>query len=607
MFKPQLIIRDLTGGINSKQRANKILDNQLASISGYDFDANTLRSTKGYTKIGTEADKSDTGKTLYKHEILTGQDVLIKTIGTTIKFYDEVDDAWYPISDATLVADAKWAFASFNGYLYGGNSLNAWIFWNGGARSYIASDILIGATTIDVETGHGARFAASGDIMIQGEKISYTGVSGDQLTGVTGVLTNHSSGSTIIQKLNTTSYTGLEKIADGKNTLTYYRGRNYYISAVNPRKILFSKLADATNPETDIVNFTTAGSGSGDAGYEFAPDEVVALKQYIAGSSSAILVAFCKNGVAYSFSVTDGTSTTVSVLSPIRTMGVYPISPNMISVLENDLAFVDQYGIVRTLTYGDTNNPISTQSISTAIEPSLEATYWDNGCMWNWNRKLFVSGASTEAGANDIHYYFDTNYSAWGSYNHWDVVDFAEYNGWIYGLSQVTGDVFKLYDTYAVYVDDVNENYESEYYREAVTKEYDFGDPLVYKKNLKMRVSGFITSECEQYLDVFYDGTKVATFLIDGDNGNITGNVPNVAVGTVVFGQVVFGGGLPSGSVRKEFWTQLQFNDLINFLKLQFRLRLTGKNVDCEISELACWVESESEECWLSNRIITQS
>lgn len=607
MFQQKLTIRDLTGGINSKQRADKILDNQLVSISGYDFDANTLRSTKGYTKFGTEADVSLTGKTLYKHEILTGTDVLIKTIGTKIKFYDTVDDSWYVLTDATFTTGLRWAFTSFNGYLYGNNGTDNWIFWNGGARSTLVSQITAGATTIDLATGHGARFAASGDIIIQNEKISYTGVTGDQLTGVTGVLTTHVAGSTVIQKLDSTTYSGLEKIAEGKNTLTYYKGRNYYISAVNPRKILYSKLADATNPETDIVNFTASGSGAGDAGYEFAPDEIVAIKQYIAGSSSALLVAFCKNGIAYSFTVTDGSSTTTSVLQPIRTMGVYPINADMISILENDLAFVDQYGHVRSLTYGDTNNPISTQSISVSIEPSLETTYWSNGAMTNFNRKLLVSGASTDGGANDIHYYFDTNYSAWGSYNHWDVVDFAEYNGWLYGLSQVTGDVFKLYDGYSVYVNDSDENYEAEYYREAVTKEYDFGEPLTYKQLLKCRVSGFITSDCEQYIDLYMDGTKIATFIIDGDNGEILGNVPNVAVGTIVFGQGVFGGGIPEGTTRKEFFAQLQLNNLKPFLKLQFKLRLTGKNVDCELSEVACFVKKESDEFWYQNRIIIQS
>jgi hypothetical protein len=205
MFQQKLTIRDLTGGVNSKQRADKILDNQLVSISGYDFDANTLRSTKGYTKLGTEVDVSIIGKTLYKHEILTGTDVLIKTIGTYVKFYDEVDEQWYKITDATFTANLRWAFTSFNGYLYGNNGTDSWIFWNGGARSTLASQILAGATTIDLATGHGARFSATGDIMIQDEKISYTGVTGDQLTGVTGVLTNHDAGSTVIQKLNSSS------------------------------------------------------------------------------------------------------------------------------------------------------------------------------------------------------------------------------------------------------------------------------------------------------------------------------------------------------------------------------------------------------------------
>jgi len=54
-YKPDYTIDDLTGGIRTKVRADKIKDNQLVSILGFDFEANTLRRARGYTKLGTES------------------------------------------------------------------------------------------------------------------------------------------------------------------------------------------------------------------------------------------------------------------------------------------------------------------------------------------------------------------------------------------------------------------------------------------------------------------------------------------------------------------------------------------------------------------------
>lgn len=604
MFKDVLLITELTGGVNSKQRPSKIQDNQLVSITGFDFDANSLRRAKGFTKLGAESDYSLTGRRLYKHEILSGIDVLIKAIGTSLKYYDETDDAWYKMSTATFTNNKKWSFASFNGYLYGGNETDGWIYWNGSARSSLAADILAGATTIDVQTGEGARLPASGTILIQDDEITYSGVTGDQLTGVSGVVSNHPSGSTVILAIDTSTLSGLEKIKEGKNNLAFHQNRLYYISASNPRKLLHSALADNTNPEQDLYDFTVSG-GSGDAGYGFAPDELVGLKQYINGNSSAILAAFCKNGNVYAFSVTDGASTTTNVFVPVRTMNSYPINSDMIAIVENDLAMVDQFGHCRTLGYGDVNTPLKVETISLLIEPSLEATYWSDGCIWYNNRKLWLGGKTTSNGVNDIFYYHDGNYNSWGAYAHWDAVDFAEYNGEMYALSENTGDVFKLHDGYSVYINDADENYEGEYTSEAVSKEYNFERPHTYKQALKLRLDGFITPNAPVYLDLIMDGNVVDTFLISGNNTSILGSEPNVSVGTVVFGSGVFGGTLPGGDVRKEFIAEIAFVNVTNFLKLQFRLRMSGKNIDFELTNMSVWAKELGKEFWLKEKIIT--
>jgi len=599
-FKEQLIITDLTGGINSKQRSNKIADNEMVSIIGFDFDANTLRRAKGYTKKGTESSSDLTGKTLYTHQRSSGEDILVKTIGTFVKFYDSVDDAWYKTTLTTFTAGLRWSFSSAYGFMYGNNGTDNWIYWNANAKSTLNGAVTAGATTIDLVDA--SAFPASGTGMCQDDQFAWTGKSTNQLTGVTGVDSNHASGSIAILQLDGSTYSSL----DQAKQVRFHKNRTYMIDTDNNTIMRFSKLADNANPETDIINFTVAGSGVGDAGFNYAPDEMVSMIEFVSGSDALLLVT-CKNGTVYSFVVTDASSTTTSVFTPVRTMNSYPLNVQSLIVAENDLAFIDQYNHIRTLRYGDVSTPLQVKTISDKIRPSLEATDFDNSAMAYHNRKLYAGGATIENGTNDIYFYHDADYTAWGAYGHWDVTDFAEYNSELYGLSIVSGDVWKLQDGYSVYISDDTENNEGDYYSEAVTKAFNWGLPFTYKEQLKIRMSGFITSNTPAFLDVYLDGGLFTSFEISGNNTDILGAVPNVAVGTVVFGIGVFGGTAPGGSVRREFVAQLQFNAVKQFLKAQFRLRMEGKNIDFEMNDMAVFAKEEGKENWIKAQIITPS
>jgi len=594
-FKEDLQISDLTGGLNTKQRPNKIAANQAKSIISMDFEANSMRRAKGFEIFGTESDDTLTGKTLYTHSILAGQDVLVKTIGTKIKYYDDVDDAWYLITDSTFTSDLRWSFASFNGYLYGNNSIDNWVFWNGSARSTLNGNILAGAVTIDLQVGHGARFPASGTILIQDDVITYGGKAGDQLTGVAGVSVNHSSGSTVILKLDSTTYSGLEQA----NQIAFYRNRLYMIDTDTPTMVRHSKLADNSNPETDLVNFTI-GSTTGDAGFGFAPREIISLKEIITGNSTSVLAAFCKDGTVYSFVVTDGTATTTNVFVPLRPIGTYPQAKQLVAVADNDVVWIDRVGHTRTLAYGDTNTPIKVEAISFYIEPSQELVDFTDGAIIFKDTKTYATGTSTGLTSNDITFYYDPNYTAWGAYKHWDCIDFAIYNDILYGLSAISGNVWKLDSTYSA-------NGEI-YYSEYQTGDLTWGVPHDYKSISKLRMSGFITSNCNTYIDLFFDNSATPiTFLINGDNTDILGNVPNVSVGEVIFGQGVFGGGLPGGTTRKEFYAELRLNDLPKFLKMSMRIRIDDKEVDFEMNDCTIWAELKSQNVWLPSKILQRN
>lgn len=593
--EPVYPIDDLTGGVNTKQRPSKIAPNQLASIISMDFSANSLRRALGYTVFGTDVDDEETGKTLYRHSILAGVDVLIKTVGTFIKFYDRVDGAWYKTTDATFTANRRWSFDRFNGYLYGQNGVDNWVFWQGSTLTQIVNGVIAGSTVIDLPTGKGALYPASGTVMIQDEAITYTGNAADQLTGCT-ITATHAAGSTVILRLDSSTYSTL---ADA-NQISFFRNRIYIIDASTPTIVRHSKLADNTNPETDLVNFTISGGTAGDAGFGIAPDQIIAMKAMITGNSTSVLACFCKDGNVYAFVVTDGTGTTTNAFVPLRTMTTYPVTNRVVEVVENDLMIVDQRGHIRTLGYGDVNTPVRIETISSLIEPSLETMDFTDGAMVYDKRKKYVIGKTTDANVNDFTFYHDASYNAWGAYSHWDCVDFAHYDGELYGLSAVSGNVWKLNNGY-----DANGG---TYYSDAVTGELTLGMPLNYKEALKLRMTGLITNNCLAYIDFFFDNEETpVTFLINGNNPAIIGASPNVAIGTVVFGSGVFGGGLPDGVSRREFYVQLKFSATFRFLKVTMRIRIDDKNVDFEMTDALLWAKLSDTNYWLPSKDLTAS
>lgn len=594
-FNPLLIKEDYTGGLNTKQRANKIQDNQLRSLISLDFAGNSLQRALGYSKVGTEADDTLTGKTLYTHLYLAASELLVKTIGQYIKFYDTVDSAWYKATATTFTSGLRWSFESFNSYLYGVNGSD-WVFWNVATMTTIQAQITAASTVITLPTGKGALYPASGAVMIQNERITYTGVAGDTLTGCT-ITTTHASGSSIVLELDATTYSSLFNATQIK----YFRGRLYGIDADTPTIIRHSKLADNVNPETDLVNFTVAGSGSGDAGYGIAPNKIMSINQFVIGNPlstnlTAVLASFCKDGIIYNFLVTDGASTTTNAYTPMRICGVYPAAFQLVTRTENDLSFVDQFGHVRTLSYSnDVNTPVNVQTISTFIEPSLELMTFTGGQMRYWKRKLYVTGQTPNAGTPDMTFYHDSTYNAWGAYKHWDVVDTTEYNGRLYGLSTVTGNVWLLEDGY-----DANGG---PYYSESISRDEDFGVPLLYKSALKLRFSGFITQNCNVYIDLYFDNRETPiTFLLNGDNTSIVGLQPNVSAGSVIFGSGVFGGGLIAGSNRRSFTAQLLLNSIQSFFKVAIKTRIDDLNVDYETLDMNVWARVEGKELWLSSQ-----
>lgn len=594
-FTPQIILQDWSGGAKTDDLPDNIPANTSPNPRGIDFFGKIAQRAKGFTAFGTEAD-SEVGFKLYNHRILSDEEVLVKTIGTKIKFLDEVTSTWYRISTATFTAGRRWWMASFNGYMYGGNGVENFVRWRGSAWGKLQSGISIGATTIDLQSGEGARFPTSGSGLIEDDDFSWSGKTGDQLTGVTGITANHSAGARVIMALDSSTYSSNPKGSIG----LFFRNRIWCNSAAEPNFWYFSKLADNTSPEDDLANFTIAGSGAGDAGFIIMPARILGARVFVTGGNEPVQVVFCADGIAYAVSVSDSGGATVGIATPFKVLGNDLGAQDLIATTENDLVVMDDKGNIRGLGYGEQSTTLKTFRLSDAIYPSLEIEDFSDGAMNYFNRTLYALGKQNESSQNNFAVVKGTNPDAFTFYDHWSLNDLAEWKNGLYGLSSINGKAYKLNDGF---------NADGAVYRSSLpSKQLDFNAPLVLKQLTKIRLSGFLTSNCQITMKLFLDEREVPfNWIIDGSNGNITSDLPSVAIGSVVLGRGVFGGDLPAGVSRRRFRATLLVKDIPYFYLAQLLFENAQKDVDFAIDKAVLWADSQNPDNEIPAHYIAQA
>jgi hypothetical protein len=594
-FRPVRAYRDFSGGAKTDDYPNKLTPNFSPNPRGVDFFGTSIKRSPGFSEFGTEPDATDIGKTLFNHRILSDIEVLVKTIGTKVKFYDAVTGTYHLISSATFTNLKRWWFATFNGYLYGGNGTNNFVRWRGSAWSTLNGAILIGATTIDLATGEGVRFPNSGSGMIEGDTFSWSGKSTDQLTGVTGVTANHASGSRVIMEMDSSTYSSNPKGSVG----LFFRNRIFVRDDANRNFWYFSKLADNTSPEDDLANFTIAGTGSGDAGFIILPAPIIGGKVFITGGNEPVQVVFCADGISYSITVSDAGGATVGAAVPFKVLGNDLAAPEMIAVTENDLVVIDNKGNMRGLGYGEQSTTLKTIRLSDNIYPSMEVSDFSDGVLRYFNRTVYAIGKQNESGTNNLTVVKETNPDCFGFYDHWLVNDLVEFENELYGLSAINGKVYKMIDGF---------NADGSVYSTSFPcLQDDLGAPLVLKQLNMIRIFGYITTNGELQFKLFLDETDTPfTFTIFGNDTNITTSLPNVAIGTVVFGQGVFGGSLPGSIQRRSFRATLLVREIPYFYLAQLLVTNTQKDVDFALNECLLFADVAPEELDFTDKYLGQ-
>lgn len=583
-FKPLYLIDGMDGGMNTHDYPENLKSNESPNIYGMEFNAKNLKKTKGFTAYGTETETTP-GFTLYNHRILSTDEIMIKTVANKIKFYDSISDTWHLLTASTFATGVRFFMASFNGYLYFCDGTNNFSRWKGASWSTLANPVTGASIVIDLATGTGSRFANSGSGLIESDTFTWTGKVGDQLTGVSGISSNHAAGARVIVSADTSTYSTQPKGSVG----CFFKNRIFIRDDANRNIWYFSKLADNTTPEDDLTNFTVAGTGTGDAGNYPMPAPIIGVTTMISAANTAIQLLLCADGIAYAFSVSDSGTTTVATATPFKVFSADLVSKGAITVFENDLILVDSFNSVRTLGYQDVNTPANTRRISDNLEPTLDLIDFTSSDVWFYNRKAYIQGIQNGGSINNFTLMKDTNPDAFSVFKHWQLNALCENYNNLYGLSSFDGRVFKLFDGY----DAAGAIYSSFYSTPAIN----FGAPLIMKELRQIRLKGYITNGCTLTCKLYKgQSTTPFTFTISGSNTNITSDIDNAAIGTVVFGTSVFGDSVPAGASMKEFYCEFNVPTFGYFDTIYLTIENVQKDVAYELSKIMFYAEVQNSD-----------
>lgn len=590
MFEPLVIIDNLSGGIRTDDFFDNISDNESPKLIGVDLERTKPVKTSGFSLFGTDSDSSIVYKKAFNHRILSNEEVFLK-FGSKVKFYDEVSGAFQIFSSQTFDATARWWAVTFNGYLFCGNPVDGFFRWRASSWSTLANPVTAASTTIDLASGTGSRYATSGNGLIDGDTFAWTGRTGDQLTGVSGLSTSHAAGARVIEEMDTTTYSLNKKSSIG----VFFENRIFIVDADNPNFIYFSTLADNTTPQDDLADFATL-SGAGAAGWVILDAPVLGLQKFYSAGNSPVLIAFAANGESYNVSVTDSGSTTVPTNPPFKHFSADLINENLVTRTENSFIFVDNNNNIRSASYGEQNTVLNTVRISDIIEPDLKDMDFTSGFLKYIDRRLILHGKETSAaGANNYTVVKDTNPDAYTYYDHWALNDIIEWKNNFYGISSQTGETFKLFDG-----DDAAGE---QYYMNMSTKGITFGNAMVLKTLNRVRIFGYITANGEIEVRLFTDKDTEAfkKFTISGSNTNIVDEASGVAIGSVVLGTGVFGGGNPDPSKFVSFVADLIVPPDRYFFTLRVEIVNDDKNVGFKYDKMMLYAEDQGPHLMYTN------
>ena len=584
------VVSDFSGGYQTKYDPEKIQDGanpQGQNTTSNDGDRISIRNL-GYELFpaGTASSSTQAITTLHTFHKRSGENVLIRTYGSVIEYFEEGNGEWTTLMTG-LTPNRKFGFADFNvnpdlhSFVYFGNGVDNFLRWDG-AHTLLTQTAEVGTTTIWVED--------TSDFMM-GEEV-------DQRIIMCGVVYTYDSDDTTqtsFKLLNAVTKEcaagkGVAQAVQSFSTSTHPVG-NIYLAANNrlfiagiastTQAVYFSRYGDPT----DFVGADLVTDSTADAPGIFNLGEGGGAVTGLALEENSIYIF--KRNIIYKATLSDSFYT-LDPLKPFdgrsQTLGL--AYRGGVFAGNNGLFFVTPDKQILYLTRVAQIDYPQIVPISDIIKPTLEeADFSDITGVVFRNKAYFSFKDDTQPAFNNVVFVWDIVNKKWDSpIVGWNAADWAIYDDGdgeeLYFGSANSPNVYKVTDTPQDDVYAVTANWRS--------KQFTFGYPQFLKQITDVYVEGYINDNTSLTISLLLDEdgyTQIYSTTLSGTESDYIYNSTEYnSFGLTAFGTKRFGSNEDYGG-KKKFRVYLTKNFRpVSFYNAQIEFASDGENQQWEIT-----------------------
>lgn len=369
-----------------------------------------------------------------------GTNILMRTWGTYVEYYDKENELWEPIV-STTTADQEFGYADYNintdlmSYVYFGNATDPAMRWSG-AITTTTLDVAIGTTVVTTTDNY--PFTTTGSIWLCGEKMEY---SARTLTTFT------------LSAPSTVACEAGRAVAQSVVEFPSYPRGNIYLVANNrifvagvtstPQAIYFSKYGDADTWLTTLVSSATA-----DAAGIFNLGEGGGAVTGMIQDEGALY--FFKKSITYRATLDDSLYTLLP-LKPFdgKSQTTGSTNRNLVFTGANGTFFVTPDNQIMLLTRLESLDYPQITPISDQIKPTTDAVDFSGGDGIFFKNAAYFSVKSESGSNEDTVFVWNDKVQTWESpIVGWSASKFAIYDDGtgesLYYGDATTANVYKV-------------------------------------------------------------------------------------------------------------------------------------------------------------------
>lgn len=546
----------------------------------------------GYELFPTTATYATTTggiKSMHTFRKRDGENILMRSYGTVLEYYDENTDTWEIIKSG-LTSGQKFGFADYNintdlrSYVYYGNAKDNFARWDG-VHTQLNGAVAIGDSVINVDDAQ--YFTNTGSVIYCGTTTAYSAKTATSL-----IL---SASTTVVCADNAAIASAPTETAGNPKGNIYMTADNrLWIAGVTstPQAVFFSKYGDATEFTTTTLITDNTDTSSGIFNLGEGGGGVTAMIQ----DEQAIYLF--KRSIIRRATLSD-TTYTLSTLKPFdgKSQTVGGTNQGLTFTSGNEVFFTTPDNQIMKLARVENVDYPQINAISDIIKPTIDpASFVDGTGIVYKNKAYFSAKATTDAIANNTIFVFNLQTKTWDSpIIGWSVADWAVYDDGsgeeLYFGDALTNNVYKIISEPLDYIYDFAANWRS--------KEFNFGLPQTQKVIDNVFIEGYISPNTSLTISLLLDEDGYTqtyqTTLLGTETGYIYSSVDYNVFGFEPFGYERFGSNTDQ-SGKKKFRVYLAKNFTpIPFYNAQIEFASDGQNQSWEIIAWAFNVKSYTQ------------